>query len=354
MELDLNKILKSNLNTKYPHPKPWPGDPAKTVGPNHPKFLHPDWDCLKEGFTPTAMRMTDFTIIKNNGLYHIFTTPLVKDTVPNWPGQTTYIFHSTTSDFQHWTNHPPIFYVDPKNPWEEAHIWPPYALGYKDGFVLIYAAMDHDDCQCLCLATSKDLFNWEKYENNPIIRPGELSWTHKRDDGKVRHCRDPHVIKYKGNYLLYYCTYCADGYSAVGLAVSKDLTDWVDLGPCFKRDASAPWMAESPLVFEKNDKYYLVVSASPGITCFQSDDPTCFHNAKQLTIACTGITSKDIQAPEIIETGRENTWLIAFYTLKKYRLFLGIMTLVKDAVHIIRIENPRQLKSFLPKEGKDI
>lgn len=72
--VDVETIRKKNLSAEYPPPvtsKVW-DDPGKYGGDD--KYKYPDWDCLKEGYSLPKMNMTDFAIIKHDGLYHLYGT----------------------------------------------------------------------------------------------------------------------------------------------------------------------------------------------------------------------------------------------------------------------------------------
>ncbi len=345
--INVKSIRQKNLSVKYPPPvtSEVRDDPGKYGGIDD-KYKYPDWDCLKEGYSLPGMNMTDFAIIRHEGLYHLYGTVGAPGTYPLWEGQHHYITHATTPDLVHWTNHRPVLFNDPDKLWEESHLWPPFVLKVGEEFYMLYVGLDRDCCQCICLATSKDLFNWKKCENNPVLDAREFSWIRKHPNGRVRHCRDPHILPYNGGHLLYYTTLCTDGYSAVGLAVSEDLKSWEDLGSCMKRDAGS-WLLESTLVCEKDSKYYLFASATPGITCFESDNPFDFHHKKQVEIIGNkDLKPEDITAPEAVERRDDKgEWLVAYHN--GGRIFLAIFAWSEDRIHLRRVREKEQLEHFL-------
>jgi sucrose-6-phosphate hydrolase SacC (GH32 family) len=215
----------------------------------------------------------------------------------------------------------------------------------------MYIGMDRNDCQSTCLATSNDLYHWEKYKNNPLFNGSGFKWIKARTDGKTRHLRDPHVITYQGSYLLYYTTYCEDDYSAVGVAVSDNLTEWTDLGPCYKRDATVAWLTESPLVFLYKDNYYLMPSQMPGLFCIKSNDPTDFHHKKQVDVIIKGADPEQVAAIEIIKSNpNESKWLVGYYLMENKRLFLGSMDLSEidnNKLTITQLSRKEEVQSLL-------
>ena len=304
------------------------------------KYRNPPGDHLKDGFAPAGMTTTDFTIIRYQGLFHFFGCAGFPGCFPNWPGQYEYVFHATTANLVGWTVHGKALQPHPDNEFERGKIWPPFIFRHDGTFAMIYCGLDVNNCQCLCLATSGDLFQWTRFPGNPIVDPGKLEWTLKRPDGKVRHCRDPHVEKIGGTYYLYYATVCEDGNPAVGLSASDDLYRWRDLGPCFKRTDG--WVAESPLVIRREDRYYLWIF--PFEELLLSDNPTDFHHAESVQIQMAELS--EFYAPEIIDSRFDDRYLIGFHGHKGCRITFGEMTGVKDRIAITCIDREEQLKPW--------
>lgn len=74
--------------------------------------------------------------------------------------------------------------------------------------------------QHISYATSKDGINWEKYEGNPVIEPGEGGeWDSTRvGPGKV--------LKISGVYKIWFLGFDKNGIAAIGHATSKDGVRW--------------------------------------------------------------------------------------------------------------------------------
>ena len=306
----------------------------------HQRYRHPPGDSLKDGFAPTEMTTTDFTIIRHQGLFHLYGNRGFPGCFPGWPGQYEYLFHATTPNLISWTVHGIAMQPHPDHEYECAKIWPPFVFSHNDGFVMVYCGLDVNNCQCLCLATSDDLFEWRRFSENPIVDPRNLEWTLKRSDRRVRHCRDPHVEKIGDTHYLYYATVCEDGYPAVGLSASDDLRIWHDLGPCFKRKQY--WVPESPLVIHREEKYFLWVL--PNQELHVSDDPTDFHGNKSVPVRAVELNR--IVAPEIIDRRYEDKYLIGFYGHRGRRISIGIMAWEKDEVVVTGIETEEQLEPW--------
>ncbi len=132
----------------------------------------------------------------------------------------------------------------------------------------------------------------------------------------------------------------------MGLAVCEDLKSWKDLGPCMKRDAGS-WLLESILVCEKDSKYYLFASATPGITCFESDNPFDFHHKRQIEIIGNkDLKPEDITAPEVVvRKNDEEEWLITY--CNGGRVFLAIFAWEERAIRLRWVKRKEQLIMFL-------
>jgi len=304
----------------------------------HEAYRHPPGDMLADGFAPAGMTNTDFTVIRHEGEFHLFGVGGFPGCFTNWPGQYEHIFHATTGDLVDWTVHGKAVWPHPDNAYECNKVWPPYVLRHGGGFAMVYCGLDFDNCQCLCLVFSDDLFRWRRYEANPIVDAGRLNWTLKRPDGKVRHCRDPHVEKVGDVCYLYYATVAADGNPAVGLAASEDLRRWDDLGPCLKRTGG--WVPESPLVLARGGKYYLM--PLPNDRLYESDDPTDFHGARQVPVS----SDVKVVAPEIFDRRGDDEFLIGFYGHKGPRISMGVMTWRADRVEIRHVSRPGELAAW--------
>ena len=145
----------------------------------------------------------------------------------------------------------PIISPDIKKDYEEEAVFNPCSIIHEDKIYLIYRAMGSSNISTLCLAISEDGYNFEKYENNPIIKPGLPE--------EKQGCEDPRITKIGDFFYLTYTAY--DGkhperseniYTA--LAVSKNLVDWEKLGIIAKDIKAAAIFPE-----KINNKYVMFI-----------------------------------------------------------------------------------------------
>lgn len=181
--------------------------------------------------------------------------------------------HSVTTDLLNWKRLPSAVTTD-VSMHENYQVWAP-GVAEKDGvYYLYYTGVNTSVAQAICLATSDDLITWKKYENNPIVFPGEWGeWSADRWSD----CRDPMVfVDDDGKAYMYFCTTKRDGEGklspALGVASSTDMIHWEDEGAyCFD---ICDITLESPFVIKREGKYYLFyTNCGHGTAYAVSDNP---------------------------------------------------------------------------------
>ena len=210
--------------------------------------------------------MKDFFVFKNGDTYHLFYNVGTADGTQDWmvPGNEEAFGHATSTDLNTWKIHPRVMHVQGDG-WEGKTVSAPSVIQTGKGFSMIYTGFDKQaqGCQRIGLATSPDLFNWTRYDGNPVYEgPAWTSWK----PGVWADCRDAHVIEHGGKYYMFSNVRHQDGKGGIAIARSADLKHWDDLGPAIKTDG----MPESPVVFERGGKFYMIVGSDVG-ACFVSD-----------------------------------------------------------------------------------
>ena len=71
-----------------------------------------------------------------------------------------------TSRLMEWTVHPPALTATGVWP-EEVTCFAPYVIEHDGCFYMLYCVADAQRTQRICLATSTDLFNWERFPGIP-------------------------------------------------------------------------------------------------------------------------------------------------------------------------------------------
>ena len=165
----------------------------------------------------------------------------------------------------------PIITPDSKKSYETVGTFNPAAAVYNNKMYIIYRAINKKGRSSLCLAVSKDGFNFKKYKKNPIIKPtrnvvsggsrkaGLFSEPSFKERGGVE---DPRITKIGDTYYLLYTSY--NGKQPVTaktinecLATSKDMVHWKKQGVIIKGEKSAALHPE-----KVNGKYLVFIGGA--------------------------------------------------------------------------------------------
>ena len=171
----------------------------------------------------------------------------------------------------------------------ERFLWAPFVIKKADTYYMYYCVGGASPQTFeIHLATSKDLYDWQRYEGNPVVVDGYDA-------------RDPMVFKDGGRYIMYYTatTEKTGGKHCVKAVVSDDLYHWTDEQIVYE-DMKTGTMAgntESPYVIKVRGYYFLFIGPRTTVDStevFVSDDPLYFEQESK----CGFIKSR---ASEIIE-----------------------------------------------------
>lgn len=201
------------------------------------KLRNSQHDCLNLGERNYTMYhfpgeyVTDFCIVQREGVYHLFH---IRGERWTWPVgyREIDLGHATSTDLRTWTPHAPVLPAGPAGMWDESGNWAPDIFESAGVYYCFYTGSDKNNNQAIGLATSTDLFHWQKHPNNPVVKPGPWS---DHTLGRDVACRDAMVYHdaARNRYLLYYTATMADGRACLALAQSRDLIHWEDRGPTY-------------------------------------------------------------------------------------------------------------------------
>ena len=184
-----------------------------------------------------------------NGYYHAFYQhqPLYEQ-----PGNAPMVWgHARTKDFLNWEELPVALEAD--CPYDKDGVWSGTA-NVKDGVLYLFYASVSDNKQTISIAKSVDGINFEKYEQNPVIRDYPK-------DGSADF-RDPAIFSENGiNYLIVASADCKKNTGNLLLYRSKTFTDWEYVGVLYEY-ANAKY-CECPSFVKCGDGYLLSVSVCP-------------------------------------------------------------------------------------------
>ncbi len=234
-------------------------------------YRHPKVDIIRDGFRPVSGRVADFCVVEHEGRYHFFYIERrLQEGTPFYPGNEIYFGHASTANLFDWEVHDPVMLVRPDS-WEEAHVWAPFILRRGDAFIMFYTGVNRYISQDIGLAFSPDLFEWERWDRNPISPCRGRQWAFWREDG-ISSCRDPHAFEHDGRVWMTYTANTREGASCIALAGTSDLVSWDDYGPILvgpsegyepRLEGGHPQGSlESSNLHHRNGRWYLHVNAA--------------------------------------------------------------------------------------------
>jgi len=190
-----------------------------------------DPDLPQYHFTPPRGFLGDPNgLLQYQGKYHLF-----YQHNPLWPKHgSAHWGHAVSEDLLHWQDWPIALTPTPRGP-DKDGCYSGCAVIDTDGTpTLVYTGISP---QVQCLATSKDLVTWTKYEQNPVLaNPGIaepiLGW------------RDPYVWREGDEWRMTISSGITDKGGAVLLYRAKELRGpWSYVHPLF---VSREWLIDSP------------------------------------------------------------------------------------------------------------
>lgn len=200
-------------------------------------YGHPKIDIIKDGFRPVGGSLADFAVIRHQDRDHFFYIERrLQEGTPFFPGHEIFFGHASTSDFFDWQVHDPVMLVRPGT-WEEGHVWAPFILKDKDEYVMAYTGLNRHLSQDIGLASSADLFEWRRWDSNPISPCKNVEWSAWWPD-EICSCRDPHILRHGGRVWMIYTANTKAGASCLAMTSTEDFKRWKDHGPILVGPAS--------------------------------------------------------------------------------------------------------------------
>ena len=200
-----------------------------------------------------------------------------------------------------------------RNDLSETVLWAPYIIKHDDTYYMFYCGGDPDHKRYqINLATSKDLYEWSRYTENPLFMDGF--------DG-----RDPYVFhdEINNRWILYYTATSKPegGAHIVGARISYDLVHWTkDRYVVFTDPERGTWggNTESPVVIKRGDWYYLFIG--PGANYIT----TKVYRSKDLFYweMKDEVATLETHAAEIVKTA-DGKWFISHCGLKRGGLYMA-------------------------------
>ena len=246
------------------------------------------------------------------GQWHLFGITQSEPIPPmlHWHKPEYFFAHATAPDLLGpWTKQEHVLYAAP----DEPHVWAPYLLRHEGLYYMYYCGGGVDNAHYrIQLATSKDLWHWERHPANPMIVDGFDA-------------RDPMVLRLGDKWVMYYTATSepTGGHWVVKAATSSDLVHWSEGKEVFRSEGigTSGGPTESPQLVVRNGKYYLFMCTNTGYnetTAYESDSP--FHWGLEDEIG-----KYPAHASEIIELP-DGRWFVSRCGWGEGGLYLAEMT----------------------------
>ncbi|MBE6766465.1 MAG: glycosyl hydrolase family 32 [Ruminococcaceae bacterium] len=158
----------------------------------------------------------------------------------------------------------------------ELHFWAPHIIKYNDLYYMFYCAgsLEGHDKYRIHLATSKNLKDWTRHKDNPLLIDGFDA-------------RDPMILRVGDEWVMYYtCNSTPQGGNyCVACVTSRDLVHWGEKKVVFTSHLSGTFAGpcESPFVEKVGDWYFLFIGPYGGYgasycdtAVYASRDPFAF------------------------------------------------------------------------------
>lgn len=238
-----------------------------------------------------------------------------------WRGENKF-FHISSSDLfaDNWEDNG---YALKAKEGEERVLWAPHIFKEGGEYTMFYNAgnlqphaPNYASWGTLHKATSKDMFNWERHNYNPLFS----------DPG---HARDSYVMKYKNEYYFYYTRTFneVDLRSCVAVRKGPDTDHWSGPRIVHTQPYEVDWGgdAESPTVIHKDGLFYLFICLAMteyNLThVYWSEDPLDFPRQNL-------VTTIKAHAAEVVQDGDD--WYISNTGWDKKGLYLARMEWKKN------------------------
>ena len=212
--------------------------------------------------------INDHCIIHDGSRWHMFG---ITHEEPANPLEEKIFAHATSKELTAgmWEKQPHVLPYSPAD--GESHVWAPHVIKHEGLYYMYYCAGGADNAHYrIHLATSKDLYNWERSRANPLLIDGFDA-------------RDPMILKVGDEWVMYYTANSTPtgGNHLVACVTSKDLLKWDNKRVVFTHPQEGTYggPCESPFVVYEHGKYFLFIGPQDSYSdthVYVSDDPFNF------------------------------------------------------------------------------
>jgi len=189
----------------------------------------------------SEFRLWDTWIFQAEDTFHLF--HLQNPVGSEWDT----LGHAISTDLVHWKKQDDIFMKGPQGAWDSGAFLTGMVIPYEDQYAMSFA-FPVDGGQQIGIMFSKDLYNWTKHPENPVLKACQ---PYKPNDD----WRDAYLMKVDDGYEALICARMPDNQSCIARMKSSDLIHWDVLPPIATPSVS---QCEVPEYFQIGDKHYLI------------------------------------------------------------------------------------------------
>jgi predicted GH43/DUF377 family glycosyl hydrolase len=237
--------------------------------------------------------------------------------------------------------------------WEGRWVYNPRVIKHNGIYYLFYTGKSGVNFlldlkiqlrQDIGVQTSKDLLKWERLANNPVLSPSSVpsEW----DSDLVAH---PFILKNKDRYFMYYDgSQKGDWKESIGIAVSKNLTNWTKLDKPVLQPGPYKWnkkhVSRCCVINDSKGDFYMYFAGHDGdcerIGLAKSSDGLKWKKVSECPVIDLGDIgewdSRFVSDPRVIKVGE---YYLMFYTgYKSTKASIGI-AFSKDLLSWKRFRN---------------
>ena len=251
----------------------------------------------------------DFWVYKEGEKHHIFFLQAAKslgdERLRHFNAS---IGHAQSLDLINWEILPDALAPGNHGEWDDEATWTGCTYKNGDTYYLFYTGVNEKEkglVQRIGVATSKDLIQWDKYSENPIIE-ADPQWYELLEENAWHDqaWRDPWVFEYGGEFHAFITARVnsgtPDGRGVIAHAVSNDLLTWKVQAPITEPGHFG--QLEVPQLIEVDSMVYLLFSTDK------------FTHSKALLdriqkLPVTGFASYEGKTPLGPFTHKDDPWL---------------------------------------------
>ena len=185
---------------------------------------------------------------------------------------TTEIGLATSTDDVSWTKYPaPVLEVGPQGSWDSSSVAFPSVIWNGTEYLMYYTGFNPTSTNSLGVAFSTDMIHWQKYADNPILKPGPEIY----DNVSI----SAHSVMYDPPlYKMWYSGRYSGNYThSIGYATSTDGVHWTKYSgnPVMTRSTThdsyilGPW---GPSVVKVDSEYFAAFETDGLVSSATSSD----------------------------------------------------------------------------------